>query len=91
MEKDSSNKHPNLHIFECFNDLILLVVSVLHTGLIGLETLNSNDALAFSEKICRVWRVRKNPPQTTSEANGNDAELKRLESFVTKRGSSSLQ
>ncbi len=48
MEENSSNEHPDFVILEGFQDLILLVMHVLHTGHVGLEALNSNDLFTLA-------------------------------------------
>jgi hypothetical protein len=34
VKEDGSNQHPNLHIFEGFEDLVLLMMNILHTSLV---------------------------------------------------------
>lgn len=63
MEEDSRNEHPHLQIFESFVDLVWFMMNVFHASLVGLETLDCNDSFTFSEKLCRMWRIREDPPQ----------------------------
>jgi len=34
VEENSRNKHPDFQILESFNDLVLFVMSILHTSLV---------------------------------------------------------
>lgn len=62
VEEDCSDEHPHFQVFERFNDLIRLVMNIFHTSLVGLKTLNCNDALTLGEKACRMWRIWEDPP-----------------------------
>jgi len=75
VEEDRSNQHPHLQILESLKDLVLLMMNVLHTSLVRLEALNSNDTFTLCEKFCCVRRVWEDPPEGAAEADCDDSEL----------------
>ncbi len=75
VEENSSNKHPDFVIPEGFQDLMLLMMHVLDTSHVGLETLNSNDFFTLAQKFCRVRGIWEDPPQRTSKTDCDKSKL----------------
>lgn len=75
VEEDRSNQHPNFQILKGFENLVLLVVSILHASLIRLETFDSNDPFTLSKELGCVRRIWKDPPECASEADRYETKL----------------
>lgn len=75
MKEDCSNEHPDFHVFQSLDDLVLLVVRIFDPSLVRLETLDGNDSFALIKELCSVRGVGQNPPQSTSKADCNKSQL----------------
>ena len=75
MKEDGGNQHPDFHVLKSLEDLVLLVMNILHTSLIGLKTLDGNDTLPFCEELGCVRGIWEYPPESASETDRYDSEL----------------
>jgi hypothetical protein len=72
--EDSEDEHPNPVIGEGLDDLRFLVVVVLDTGLVALETFDGDDTFAFVQPGTGHGRIGQEEPKGNAEDDGEETE-----------------
>ena len=74
MKENGQDEQPHFGICDGLDDLILLMLVILDTRLVILDSLDGYYALAVVEETAGGWRVRQYPKQAAAHEDCDAAE-----------------